>query len=199
MFGTIRCYHVCIYIYICILFSLVFTSLHFSSLPFYYKSRKLNLSARISLTRFATVATEYPPWAMAQWVKYKECQVDAWVKSCAGDEASGSNDMPPSALHDSQDAQISVHTIGGTIFCVNVSLEFNFLFDVIIAIADLNVLEGVEFDQMRLTLEGHKLNEKLCHCLSSYGVEHGCELGLVVVPSRCETCETREMHDLRGE
>ena len=53
MFGTIQCYHVCIYIYIyiytyiCILSSPIFTSLHFSSLPFYYKSRKLNLCSHL--------------------------------------------------------------------------------------------------------------------------------------------------------
>ena len=128
------------------------------------------------------MANDYPPWEII-----KECHVDAWVKSCAGDEASGSNDTPPSAP---QDAQIFVHTIGGTIFCVNVSLELNFLFDVIIAIANLNVLEGVEIDQMRLTLEGRKLNEKLCYCLSLHGVQHGCELALVVIPSRCDKCMT---------
>ena len=130
------------------------------------------------------------------WVKYKECHVDAWVKSCAGDGASGSNDLPPSPP---QDAQISVHTIGGMTFLVNVSLQWNFLFDVILAIADLNVLEGGEFDQMRLTLGGRKLNEKLCHPLKSYGVKHGSELGLVVVPAeseKCVICEQKCAHDI---
>ena len=142
------------------------------------------------------MANDYPPWEII-----KECRVDAWVKSCAGDEASGSDDFP---LSPPQDAQISVHTIGGTTFLVNVSLQWNFLFDVTKAIADLNVLKACEFDQMRLTLGGRKLNEKLCHCLSSYGIKHGSELGLVVVPSvsesvECTNCEqnsARSAHDI---
>ena len=137
------------------------------------------------------MANDYPPLEII-----KECHVDAWVKSCAGDEASGSDDFP---LSPPQDAQISVHTIGGTTFLVNVSLRWNFLFDVILAIADLNVLKGGEFDQMRLTLGGRTLNEKLCHPLSSYGIKHGSELGLVVVPSeseKCMICEQNSAHDI---
>ena len=188
-----------IYIYMYIIFScLHVSSLLFSSILLQVEKAKFVYSHLVnevcnSGQRIPPMAEEYPPW-----VKYKECRVDVWVKSCAGDEASGSNDMP-SALHDSQDAQISVHTIGGTIFCVNVSLEKHFLFDVILAIADLNVLEGIEFDQMRLTLEGRKLNEKSCHALSTYGVRHGCELGLVVIQSRCDKCmnsQENESHDI---
>ena len=39
--------YIYIYTYICIFSSLIFTSLHFSSLPFYYKSRKLNLCSHL--------------------------------------------------------------------------------------------------------------------------------------------------------
>ena len=120
------------------------------------------------------MAKDYPPWEII-----KDCHVDAWVKS--------SDDLP---LSPPQDAQISVRTMGGTTFLVNVSLRWNFLHDVIKAIADLKVLKGWEFDQMRLTLGGHKLDEKLCYCLSSnaYGLKHGSELGLVVDSSESEKC-----------
>ena len=176
-----------------ILFSyLHFSSLLFSSVLLQVEKAKFVL-ARISLTRFATMAKDYPPREIST-----ECHVDAWVKSCAGDEASGSDDLP---LSPPQDAQISVHTIGGTTFLVNVSLQWNSLFDVTKAIADLKVLKGCEFDQMRLTLGGRRLNEELCHCLSSYayGIKHGSQLCLVVVPSeseKCMICEQNSAHDI---
>ena len=143
--------------------------------------------------------------ARDQWfpdgVWEKECHVDAWVKSSAGDEASGSNDMiddmPPSlGPAPPQDAQIFVNTIGGKTITLNVSLRWNHLFDVILAIAELNVLQEVEFDQMRLAFEGRKLNEKELYCLSFYGIEHECELDLVVVPSLCMLCEQNKAHDI---
>ena len=147
------------------------------------------------------MARDYPPWFRdGEWEK--ECHVDAWVKSSAGDEASGSNDMPPSlGPAPPQDAQIFVNTIAGTIITLNVSLRWNHLFDVILAIARLPELKEVEFDQMRLTLGGRKLNEKLCYCLSSYayGIKQGSELGLVVVPSeseKCMICEQNSAHDI---
>lgn len=131
-------------------------------------------------------------------MKYRECHVDAWVKDDAAEGALDpmwTHNLPLSAP---QDAQISVHTIGGTTFLVNVSLQWNFLFDVILAIADLKVLKGIEFDQMKLTQGGRRLNEKLCHCLADYGVKHGSELGLVVVPmsDKCEICDQKCAHDI---
>ena len=145
------------------------------------------------------MARDYTPWFQdGEWEK--ECHVDAWVKSSAGDEASGSNDMPPSlGPAPPQDAQIFVNTMAGMQITLNVSLRWNHLFDVILAIARLPELEGVEFDQMQLALAGCKLNEKELYCLSFYGIEHECELDLVVVSSLCEKCmlcEQNKAHDI---
>ena len=140
------------------------------------------------------MANDYPPLEII-----KECHVDAWVKSSAGDEASGSNDMPPSlGPAPPQDAQIFVNTLGGKRITLNVSLKDNTLYQIMTAIRNL---VGIPVDQQRwafpqdhtqVCVNPRKLEQELCETLAFHKITHNSELNLVVVQrpaAKCWICE----------
>ena len=97
------------------------------------------------------MANDYPPLEII-----KECHVDAWVKSSAGDEASGSNDMPPSlGPAPPQDAQIFVNTLGGKRITLNVSLKDNTLYQIMTAIRNLVGIPVIRPAAMGISTRSH--------------------------------------------